>query len=68
MYDSEYYCQDCGEVFGTEPPFHDEPTKCPFNSCGSTDIISEPQHQLDVQTNAEDEQAEEMRQIKNRRW
>lgn len=66
MHDLEYYCRDCGETFGTEPPFHDEPTKCPF--CESTDIISESQHQLDVQANAADEQAEEFRIMKNRRW
>ena len=66
MYDTEYFCRDCGETFGTEPPYHNEPQCCPF--CGSTDIISESQHQLDEQANTEDERAEEMRQIKNRRW
>lgn len=66
MYDSEYYCRDCGETFGTKPPYHDEPTKCPF--CGSTDIISKSQHERDEQANAEDEQAEEFRIIKKRRW
>lgn len=66
MYDLEYYCQDCGEVLDTEPPWHNEVKVCRF--CGSRDIISESQHQLDVQANAEDEQAEEFRIMKNRRW
>lgn len=65
MYDSEYYCRDCGETFGTKPPFHNEPTKCPF--CESTDIITKSQHQLDVQANAADEAAEEMKLIREAR-
>lgn len=68
MHDTEYYCRDCGETFDAEPPYYNEPTKCPFFSCQSTDIITESQHQLDVQANAADEQAEEFRIIKNRRW
>ena len=59
MYDTEYYCQDCCETFGTEPPYHNEVKICPF--CGSTDIISESQHRINEQVNADDEQAEEMR-------
>jgi len=65
MYDTEYYCRDCGETFGTEPPYHDEPKECPF--CGSRDIISESQHRINEQVNADDEQAEEMRLIREAR-
>ncbi len=66
MHDSEYYCRDCGETFDTEPPYHNEVKVCPF--CESRDIISESQHQMDVHANANEEQAEEFRIIKGRKW
>lgn len=66
MHDLDYHCQDCGETFSAEPPYYDEVKVCPF--CGSRDIISESQHQLNVQANAEDEQAEEFRIMKGRKW
>ena len=57
--DYEYICMDCLERFNTEPPFHNEPKKCP--NCKGHDICTVEIYERNQIINDREEHREDKR-------